>query len=106
MCYWFYLPQPLFFKGIKIKGNYLKDGSWAWIVLMILSVIGNQDMANNTESRWLLPMAGMVVILALKKKTSWHKTFISVAKFFVLFHVFLQFSFLYLNRCIRVFSFI
>lgn len=59
-----------------------------WYLLAFLSLFNNQDLLQDTQTRWLLPMAGIATILLLLNHTGWQTAFRGVVRFWVLFHAF------------------
>lgn len=88
-----------FVKSIRIKSDkrVTKILFW-WLCFALFSIVNNQDMMNDSESRWLLPMAGIVVLLSLSKEKVWVRNYISLSKFFVLLHAFFTIFFFFFKK--------
>ncbi|MCI8744013.1 MAG: O-antigen ligase family protein [Lachnospiraceae bacterium] len=90
------------YKGLRISA----DGRLFWYILALYSLIGNQDLAQDTETRWILPMAGILMLYILSNHNSWQYVFIKSVRFFTGIHAFFTIFFyvfkgLYLNHFVR-----
>ena len=77
--------------GILLQKHTLpkKFSIWMfWYLLAFLSLFNNQDLMQDTQTRWLLPMAGIATIIMLRKHTGWHISFRRAVRFWVLIHAF------------------
>ena len=63
-------------------------GRFFWIVLALLSCLNNQDMRFDSQSRWILPMCGIIIMIALKGRNEWQSYFIKTVRFFTGIHAF------------------
>lgn len=95
-------------KSFSIKQNkQIKIILTAWGMLAVVSLIGNQDLLYGSESRWLLPMAGIFALISLSKKKYWIRYYIAFSKFFILLHSFFTIFFfvfkeLYLDTFVKL----
>lgn len=85
----------------------VRDGRTFWYAMAFFSIIGNQDLTKDTETRWLLPMIGILMLFILTKSYSWQDTFVKVVRSFTGIHAFFTVFFyyfrnLYLNYFIKV----
>ena len=83
------------------------DLSIFWMVLFVFSIFNNQDLKNDSQTRWLLPMAGIFAFYALKENDAWRKCFIEFTKILVKIHAFFTIFFylfkdIYLNYFIKL----
>lgn len=91
-------------KGIKPHMNI----EYFWYLMAIFSIYNNQDLTHDSQSRWLLPMAGIALIFILKREICWYNSFVIVFRFMVMMHAFFTIFFyifkgLYLNYFINIF---
>lgn len=82
-------------------------GRFFWIVLALLSCLNNQDMRFDSQSRWILPMCGIIIMIALKGRNEWQSYFIKTVRFFTGIHAFFTIFFyvfkgLYLNVFVKL----
>lgn len=91
------------YKGFRIS----VDGRLFWYILALYSLIENQDLAHDTETRWILPMAGILMLFILSNHNSWQHVFIKSVRFFTGIHAFFTIFFyvfkeLYLNHFVKL----
>ena len=84
----------------------VSTGRFFWIALALLSCFNNQDMRFDSQSRWILPMCGIIIMIALKGRYEWQSYFIKTVRFlreFMRFYnLFYVFKGLYLNAFVKL----
>ncbi len=91
------------YKGLSLK----RDGRWFWFALGLFSLFRNQDLLLDTETRWLLPMVGILLLFILEGADSWQDVFIKSVRVFTGIHAFFTVFFyifkgLYLNHFVKL----